>query len=212
MSRPSPWPWPRRAHVLTHVHIRAPAHKYAFAWEGYKPSPLSFFSTTEPNSPAFLHSKPRRRPPPRGISSAQRCECRVVHVLGRPFSCSHSHMRRPSEAVATPAAPPSRFASVRRSAVHPRARSPLVLTPVLLSTHTHPRTLRGHKPTTCARPPPGQRLQTSRRPAAVPTMISTSLCRSTLPCSFPSDPSNPVGTRKPRRGTCGLGATRPHHR
>jgi hypothetical protein len=151
-------------------------------------------------------------PPPRGISSAQRCECRVVHVLGRPFSCSHSHMRRPSEAVATPAAPPSRFASVRRSAVHPRARSPLVLTPVLLSTHTHPRTLRGRKPTTCASPPPSQRLQTSRRPAAVPTMISTSLCRSTLPCSFPSDPSNPVGTRKPRRGTCGLGATRPHHR
>jgi hypothetical protein len=59
-----------------------------------------------------------------------------------------------------------------------------------------------------------------RRARNLGRYVDPPLCRpwlpsprwSPLPCSFPSSPSNPVGSRKPHHGTCCPGTVSPHRR
>jgi hypothetical protein len=122
-------------HPSTYPHAHAPAHAHVFAWEGKKPNPFSFCSSTELSSPAFRRGEPRRRLP--WCRSARWCERQVIHELARPFSCSHTQTiagcGHPSRA-----AEPLYVCPLWTSRTH--TRSPPVLALVLQSTHTRSRT------------------------------------------------------------------------
>jgi hypothetical protein len=92
-----------RMHPCTYPRACAPAHAHALAWEGIKPNPFSFCSSTELSSPAFRRGVTLRGVvPPDGASA-------------RSFMSSHAHSHARTRGLSpTPAAPPSRFASVRR--------------------------------------------------------------------------------------------------
>jgi hypothetical protein len=140
----------------THAHTRfrsrpracAPTHVHAFSREGEDPTLSSLCRSTE----AELAGIPPRRAkaPPSAV---------LFHPDGASaglFLSSHARSRactrRPSQAEATPAVPPSRSALVRRDAAHPRARSSPVSAPVPLSTRVHPCAPRGCELTAGAQP------------------------------------------------------------
>jgi hypothetical protein len=125
--------------LCSHARPHAAVHPACTnAYQGVKVGPLAPFPLrrTSPGScpPLPLEETLSGRASHPGGASAR--SPLSTHTL----SCEP--MRRSSPSMATPVALPSRSASVRRETVsteHPRCFPP-VLTPVLLSTHTHPRT------------------------------------------------------------------------
>jgi hypothetical protein len=186
----------------------APTHAHAFAWEEKNLVVYLSVSPTEPSSPAFHHSEPRRRPP--WCFAAPWCERRVVLELACPFLCTHAwplaDTGHPSRAAEAPLR-------------HARARQ---------ATASRLLPNRGRRPclrdwaSSCARARPctGARDWT---PQATPASPSSTRClppRRTWPqprragrplqCRALFSPSGPYGPHEPHCGNCCPTAIHPH--
>jgi hypothetical protein len=193
-----------RAHLRDQACARVPAHVHKGA---VKPDPFVSLSLDR--------SRARQRSAAASRGAALRstfpqgwCKHRVVLELARPFSCLHArtvvgrgHLSR--------AAQPFRVCSPRRSTP---TRTLATRSHACAFEHAHaPAYTARREPTACAKSPPSQGPGMTRRRAVVPTMV-THAASAPFPCSFPSSPSNTVGTRKPHRGTCCPGVVSPHRR
>jgi hypothetical protein len=176
--------------------------------QGVKPPSFSPFRAV----PAALAGAPPAVSRGDATGQAFRPGCASARSPSCSHACSRGCPRGAPPVMATPTAPTGSHLPAVACCAPARTSAALPLMPVLLSTHTHPRTPRVCEPPAFARSSPGRRLEPPRRPAVAPAMASASPRMSPSSGSFLSTPSGPVGPGGSCLGARGPSAVKPHHR